>query len=382
MHCADIHLDAPFSSLGGGSEKTALRRQDLKHTFEEIIKRAKAEEVQLLLISGDLYEHNYVSKATINHINDLFAKIPATEILIVPGNHDPYIANSFYKNFKWNENVHLLTDYDSYVTLDEIGVCVYGIGFSNFYQEKSLMYDIKPIDREYINILLAHGTVDMNFKQNLYNPMDSGNLAGIGMDYIGLGHFHNRMDDVGGYGIIYNPGSPEPLGFDETGEHGAFLGTISKTEQYKSKLDIEFIKLGKKFYECLNVDINGCCTDEQMVLRVEEALNNSVNKQAYKLCEGLYSITLKGYVEKGFRVNTSFIQGILKDKVFFIKLKDETNIDYNFDEISREMGLRGLFTRKIYSLMAKTEDEYEKQLLMRALYYGMEALETGKIEIN
>ena len=91
---------------------------------------------------------------------------------------------------------------------------------------------------------------------------------------------------------------------------------------------------------------------------------------------------MKGYVEKGFKVNTSFIQSCLNDRVFFIRLKDETNVDYNFEEIMKEMGLRGLFIRKIYSLMDKTEDEYEKKVLMKALYYGIEALETGKVEMR
>jgi len=68
--------------------------------------------------------------------------------------------------------------------------------------------------------------VDLDFKDSRYNPMSSGELALLGMDYIALGHFHNTLRGVGKSENIYNPGSPEPLGFDEEGEHGVFIGRI------------------------------------------------------------------------------------------------------------------------------------------------------------
>ncbi|MCX8128909.1 MAG: DNA repair exonuclease [Clostridia bacterium] len=381
LHCADIHLDTPFTSLSGGKGRASIRRQDLKDVFGDIIYRVKSENVELLLISGDLYEHNYVRKSTINHINDLFREIPDTKVFIVPGNHDPFIINSYYYNFKWSENVFILTSENPYVVLDDMGVCIYGVGFRNFYEEKSLTYNITSIDKTYINILLVHGTVDVNIKQNMYNPMDSKNLSGMGMDYIALGHFHNRIDDIGGYGVIYNPGSPEALGFDETGNHGAFIGTLSKDYSGNRKLDIEFIKLGKRFYKKIEIDVSGCCTNEQIASLIEDSLVK-FGDSATDAKSGLFSITLTGYTDKDFKIDSSFIQECLYDKTFFIKVCDETDINYDFGELMKEAGLRGLFTRKIYSLIEKTEDAYEKRLLMKALYYGLEALETGKVEIN
>ena len=40
----------------------------------------------------------------------MFKEIPNTKIFITPGNHDPNIKNSFYQQFKWNENVHIFTN--------------------------------------------------------------------------------------------------------------------------------------------------------------------------------------------------------------------------------------------------------------------------------
>jgi len=46
-----------------------------------------------------------------------------------------------------------------------------------------------------------------------------------------------------------------------------------------------------------------------------------------------------------------------------------------------EPGLKGLFVRKMFSLIDKAENEKEKHLLMKAMQYGVEALEQGKVEV-
>jgi DNA repair protein SbcD/Mre11 len=368
-------MDMPFSSLGVSGEKSGIRRDTLKETFSKIIDTAKEENVNLLFISGDLYEQNYVKKSTINFINEKFTEIAHIKVFIVPGNHDPYLQNSYYKNYSWSENVSILTGENPYVYLEELDTYIYGVGFRNFFEEKSLIYNIQPVDPDAINILLIHGTVDMDFKQNSYNPMKSENLNELGMDYVALGHFHARSEKVGGKSNIYNPGSPEPLGFDEPGEHGIFIGTLSKSITAQKSCEIRFVKLNTFFYESLEVDITGAETDEQVVYKVLGAVKE-------KDCEnGLFCITIKGYIEVGFKVNIQKVQSSLCDKMFYLKLIDETSIDYDFNEIKKEQGLRGLFTRKIFLLLEKTEDKYEKKLLMKALYYGIEALEQGRIDL-
>lgn len=378
LHCADIHLDTPFTSLESSEGISSMRRQDLKETFQRIIEVAKTESVDLILISGDLYEHNYVKKSTIHFINDLFRGISEIKVVIVPGNHDPFIVNSFYKSYPWSDNVCILTQDNPYILYPELEVCVYGVGFQNFFEEKPLEYNIKPIYPEYINMILVHGTVDMNFKQSVYNATTSENLHSLHMDYVALGHFHNRIDNVGGYGTIYNPGSPEPLGFDETGEHGVYLGTVTKENERKSERVIQFVKVCKKFYENIELQVNGCNTNEQIISQIESILANDEEKKK----NGLFSITLKGYVESGFKIEILQLLSYFRGQVCYLKVKDETTADYNFEEILQEPGLRGLFARKIFSKIELTEDEYEKKLLIKALYFGIEALEKGSVEIN
>lgn len=369
-----MHLDMPFTVLGAANGRSDARRQDLKDTFARIIDLAREEAVDLLFICGDLYEHNYVKKSTINFINDKFSQIPRTQVFIVPGNHDPYINDSYYKNFLWSGNVHILNEDNSCVALEDLKTCVYGIGFKSFFEDRPRVYDLKPNDADYINILLAHGSVDMNVGRSRHNPMSSSNLSELGMDYIALGHFHNTIERLGGRSNIFNPGSPEPLGFDEAGDHGVLLGTVSKDDNRTCCIEASFIKTSGRSYRQLDIDAGGLITDERLIEKIRDTIgHDGVSKD-------LFNISLKGYVDKGFKPNTGYIEEFFSGRVFYIRVKDETLPDYDFEEIQKEPGLKGLYTRKLCSLINGTEDEYQKRLLLRALYYGIEALELGKVD--
>ncbi len=376
IHCADIHLDAPFTSLGGEKDKSSERRQDLKNTFQKIIDTVKAERSELLLISGDLYEHSYTAKATISFLNSCFRSIPDTRVFIVPGNHDPYVTNSFYKTYEWNSNVIILSEDKPFYRVDELNTCIYGIGFSSFAKgNHSELADLSPANSNCINILLAHGTVDMNIGDGIYNPMSSDQLSSLGMDYIALGHFHNRIDDIGGKGMVYNPGSPEPLGFDETGEHGIYKGSIVKQDNGEVSLYVNFIRLNSKCYNTAEIKVDGCGSSEEIASRISEYINGK------NLSKTLLSLTLKGYIEHGFSIDTQGIPLSFKNKVYYLKLKDETGINFNIEQISKEPGLKGLYTRKMLKRIDDCEDTKQKGILQKALYYGLEALENGKLEI-
>ena len=95
VHLADLHMDAKFDSLSSIDGLPQKRRMEQRKAIKEVAEYIKENDIKLLLISGDLYEQNYIRKSSIEYINKIFEEIPDTKIFITPGNHYPYIKIHF-----------------------------------------------------------------------------------------------------------------------------------------------------------------------------------------------------------------------------------------------------------------------------------------------
>lgn len=362
LHCGDLHLDAPFTSLSDADGRPGQRRQELKQMLVRIVELAEAEQVDLLLICGDLYEHGYTRKSTMYFICDQFKKIQEIPVLIIPGNHDPATADSFYNHCDWPLNVHILKN-DSILYEHSVNnLRVYGC-----------LPSAGTLDRARINILMLHGTLDMPFSADAYQPVSSKELDAYGFDYCAMGHFHSRFQGAGVQNRIYNSGSPEPLGFDEAGEHGVFITTVEKQPGADSHIQVEFKALNLRRFVDLEVQAGGCLNDEQVASQAASAMESAGNR------EDLYRVFLQGYISHDFKINTGYVADLLKASAFFVKIIDHTSPDYDFGRIVDEPGLRGLFARKMLDMAAKATEAEERQLAMQALYYGMEAIDEGSV---
>lgn len=370
IHCADIHLDAPFT---GEEAISAERRQDLRKTFESIISEVLERNADYLLISGDLYEHRYAARSTIRWVNEQLARLGDRPAVIIPGNHDPCVLNSWYRNFVWSPNVHILSSEFPEYRDEHWGVYFYGIGFDTFRQD-CLPTQRKPeILPDWVNICLFHGTVDMAFTQHPYNPVDSAELAGMGFDYYALGHYHRKNENLAGCGIII-PGSPEPLGFDEQGEHGAYWVSISK-ENGNIQREYSFIPLQRKHYYEISLDVGGVESESQLDSRLNEALE----KQSR---EGdIIRINLTGRIPSDLRINIKAIEQSLLNGYPFIRISDRTCPEYDLDELEKERNITGVYVQLMRRKLENACDD-DRRIIEKALYLGLQALIEGKVDIS
>ena len=206
VHIADVHLDVPFTTLEGRglSEK---RRLEQREALKDVVEYIKNNNIPYLFICGDLYEQEYIRESTIDYINKLFETILDTKIYIIPGNHDPFIKNSYYAKYNWAKNVKIFNG--KIEKIEDKNVCIYGYGFEDFYLKNPEYEKIEIEDTNKINILLTHGTVDgnKNEKAELYNPISKTKLKELGFDYVGIGHIHKISYNDEFEQKIINPGS-------------------------------------------------------------------------------------------------------------------------------------------------------------------------------
>ena len=227
VHIADIHFDSPFVNLSDRENLGDIKRLEQRKVFKKVIEYIKENQVDFLFIAGDLYEHQYIRKSTIEYINELFKEIPDTKIYISPGNHDPYIKNSYYNQFHWNDNVHIFLSKIEKETSENVDI--YGFGFDDFYCTDCGIQNLEIEDKTKTNILVIHSTIDgANLEEKQYNSIPKRVIEEKGFDYVATGHIH-KLDyhTYENQKIVY-PGSLISLGFDELGKHGMIVGELEE----------------------------------------------------------------------------------------------------------------------------------------------------------
>jgi DNA repair exonuclease SbcCD nuclease subunit len=362
IHCGDIHLDARFTATGLSDIKAKERRQEIRDTFSRIIDEVIKHKVHVLFISGDLFEHEYISRNTAEFIINQFKRIPGVKIFISPGNHDPYVANSYYVTLDWPSNVHIFTNMMKSIELPEYNAAIYGIGFTGKYQYQSMLTGLRNMDYSKINILVTHGTLDNISSECPYHPVKSTDIKRWGFDYVALGHIHKmgQGKDYPDVKAVYC-GSPEPLGFDEPGDHGIILGRITK-----QGIATQFIKMNKRQYITKEMDISNMATIDE--------LESNMKEQLYSLTDDFVKIVLTGRKNREMDLDIQLITSRLVHHCFYLKIVDDTCPDYQLEELCKQYNLKGIFTRKMLEEIDKTQDEQMKKKLYKALYLGLDAL--------
>ena len=358
VHIADMHFDSPFVNLSDKESLGDLRRLDQRKAFKKVIEYIKENKIKYLFISGDLYEQKYIKKSTIEYINNLFKEIPDTKIFISPGNHDPYVKNSYYNKFNWNENVKIFSSNIEKVEVEDANI--YGFGFDDFYCKNSGIEDVEINDKDKLNILIIHGSLDGGtLENNEYNPWSRKVLKEKEYDYVALGHIHKLdYNEEENQKIVY-PGSTVSLGFDEPGKHGMIVGNLEK-----EKIDLKFIPLDSIEFKLEEIDVTEINSKEELIEKINELKIDENN---------LIEIILIG--RRNFEIDKYELYRLISnDKI--IKIKNKTKINYDLNKLSNENTLKGLFAKEMLEkLNNENLSEEDKEIIEKAVEIGIEALE-------
>lgn len=90
IHCADIHLDAPFSLLSPSD--AGKRRTELRSDFSGAVLYAKTEGCKLFIIAGDLFDDEFVTKDTMEMLVHEFSAFPPATLSLLRQSRPLYRA--------------------------------------------------------------------------------------------------------------------------------------------------------------------------------------------------------------------------------------------------------------------------------------------------
>ena len=290
IHTSDLHLNS--------------KNPERIKALEAIISLGISEDVDLVLVAGDLFDSNQEADKLRPVLRDLLSSLPF-KVLSIPGNHD-YKAYSSDLNFGNDIKILLKNPFEAYET-DEVKIMAVPYSNQNFNDiATSLSVEVDPSK---INILLIHCSLDMPYlkedefgdeERQLYLPVKSRVLADVGFDYVFAGHFHSRSTEskISDKTIFTYSGSPVSITRKETGKRRVyFLDTsLPKDEMlYFKTLDtFYFDEINLTFYPGKEENVLG---DFSKKLQEYDTANVNLNI----LLEGFISLeenTLKSKLEK------------------------------------------------------------------------------------
>ncbi len=357
---SDLHLDAPFAQ--GGPELAKLRRTDLRHTLERIVRLADELGVDALMCAGDLYEHKRFTPDTVKLLERVFGEIAPVPVLISPGNHDWYGPSSIYATASWSSNVHVFDSEELTPWDGPDGVRVWGFahckpsGTGNPLAGFSTQGDA-------LHIGLFHGSEtsgwswaareDHNKQQHA--PFSVGQIAAAGLAHCVVGHYHKRVE---GERHTYG-GAPAALSFGEPGDGGAveitFDGGGGSPEREWHRVS------SLEVHANLELDVSGCSDLGQ----IEDKVRDLVAPLT-----GIARMTVVGDLEPDVDLDVASLRqqsGPLRH--LSIRVGD-IRPGYDLDAIAGESTVRGQFVTAV-----RAADDLDEEERRRVIITGLRALD-------
>ena len=72
LHCADLHMDSPMETHMT-SEQARIRNAEILKSFRRMTEYAEQQKIRLVLIAGDLFDRERITKRTVEAFWMLFA---------------------------------------------------------------------------------------------------------------------------------------------------------------------------------------------------------------------------------------------------------------------------------------------------------------------
>ena len=222
IHCADLHLDSPFKSKSHLAPSIFEDVQNSAYeSFKKIVDTALKEEVDFVLIVGDLFDsENRTLRAEV-FLKEQFMRLEKEQIFVYisHGNHDPLtekITND------WPDNVSVFSNrVETYQAITKDGETIFVHGFS-YQHDTSYENKIDEYPSSQGKKGMLHGTYSKSSTKNRYTEFILEDLNQKLYHYWALGHIHERQE-LSDMPPIYYPGNIQGRHFGEQGPKGCLL---------------------------------------------------------------------------------------------------------------------------------------------------------------
>jgi exonuclease SbcD len=275
VHAADLHLDSPLRELSRQDARQVERmRRATREAFERLVDLCIEQEAALLLIAGDLYDHDCPNMQIAVFLRKELRRLEqrGTSVVIIKGNHDA--DNKITSALALPANTRMLGERKpETVTFDDLPVriAIHGQSFKAGPVPENLAASYPPALSGYYNIGLLHTSLAGAADHDAYAPCALEELTTRGYDYWALGHIHKRAILARDPYVIF-PGNLQGRHAKESGPKGCFVVEVDDAGRTASA---EFIALDVVRWHRAEVDLTGRNAEPEMVEAVRGALTQA-----------------------------------------------------------------------------------------------------------
>ncbi|PYN93547.1 MAG: hypothetical protein DMD91_29825 [Candidatus Rokuibacteriota bacterium] len=196
----------------GDAAEQAAQREHGRSVFRRIIDCALTDEVDLLLIAGDLFDHNRVPDETVAFVQRQLDRL-RKPVVILPGNHDCLRATAIYDRHDLTagaRHVHVIRRLSGEtIELPEVDAVVWGRAMEEHEPAFEPLAHIPGRDDRRWCLAMGHGFFyEERQRPDRSSPIFADEIRDCGWDYVALGHQHVRTDVSQGGVAAYYAGAP------------------------------------------------------------------------------------------------------------------------------------------------------------------------------
>ena len=210
VHTADVYLDSPLRSLAlRDPEIAGMIGGATRQAFERTIDLCLEEQVNALMIAGDLYDGDLRSMKTAVFFGSQMHRLTEAgiRVFVVRGNHDA--ESVITKHLSLPDGVHVFSGRGGARAIEDRDVVIHGISFAQPRAPESLLPKFKSPVSGCVNIGLLHTSLAGAEGHDTYAPCSVADLIGHGFDYWCLGHVHKRQVHARSPCTVVMPGIPQ-----------------------------------------------------------------------------------------------------------------------------------------------------------------------------
>ena len=365
IHTADVHLDRCYSSARFPAAFANRRRQTLRDAFLSIVARAGEWPADALLIAGDLFEYDRVSRDTIALLRRAFESVPHVPVFIAPGNHDPYLPDSPYASHRWPKNVFIFQRPTwSAHALERVAITVHGFGFDGPNVSTNPFGSLSVPNDGRVHVAVAHGSEmgSLPSGKTAYAPFDAMATTPEALRYLALGHYHGaKRIAVKGACCVQYCGSPVGHDFGETGLHG-FVEIEIDGEETR----VREVPASNTLFSVHELDCGGMESSQQIVEAVRAIAHSHSGSHIAR-------VTLRGGVPQELRMDLHGLQDAVRDAFEYIEVIDHLEIEDDFASLAADQTSLGAFIAEMNMQISDATEERRRTMLLRARELGVAA---------